>query len=58
MQVPPRQAAAHLKASRASYIESQYRISPPLVSAEADRLVRIYIPFAKHSPVFDGNWLA
>ena len=34
MQFTPSQAAAHLKESIASYIESQYRISHPLVYAE------------------------
>ena len=34
MQFTPSQAAAHLKESIASYIESQYRISHPLVFAE------------------------
>ena len=31
MQFTPSQSAAHLKESIASYIESQYRISHPLV---------------------------
>ena len=34
MQFTPNQAAAHLKESITSYIESQYRISHPLVFEE------------------------
>ena len=37
MQFTPSQAAAHLKESIASYIESQYRISHPLLSARQQR---------------------
>ena len=40
MQFTPSQAAAHLKESIASYIESQYRISHPLVFAERSALLR------------------
>ena len=40
MQFTPSQAAAHLKESIASYIESQYRISHPLIFAERSALLR------------------
>ena len=40
MQFTPSQAAEHLKESLASYIESQYRISHPLVFAERSALLR------------------
>ena len=40
MRFTPDQAVAHLKESIASYIESQYRISHPLVFGERAELLR------------------
>ena len=40
MQFTPSQAAEHLKESIASHIESQYRISHPLVFADRSALLR------------------
>ena len=50
-------AAAHLKESIASYIESQYRISHPLVFAERSALLRergviAQDPFIEATPAF------
>ena len=39
MQFTPSQAAEHLKESIASYTESQYRISHPLIFAERSALL-------------------
>ena len=57
MQFTPSQAAAHLKESLASYIESQYRISHPLVFAERSALLReggviAQDPFIEATPAF------
>ena len=57
MQFTPRQAAAHLKESIASYIESQYRISHPMVFAERAALLREHgviaqDPFIEATPAF------
>ncbi len=57
MQFTPSQAAAHLKESIASYIESQYRISHPLVFAERAALLRergviAQDPFIEATPAF------
>ena len=57
MQFTPSQAAAHLKESIASYIESQYRISHPLVFAERSALLRergviAQDPFIEATPAF------
>ena len=57
MQFTPSQAAAHLKESIASYIESQYRISHPLVFAERSTLLRergviAQDPFIEATPAF------
>ena len=53
----PSQAAEHLKESIASYIESQYRISHPLVFAEHAALLRergviAQDPFVEAIPAF------
>ena len=57
MQFTPSQAAAHLKESIASYIESQYRISHSLVFAERSALLRergviAQDPFIEATPAF------
>ena len=57
MQFTPNQAAAHLKESIAGYIESQYRISHPLVFAERSALLRergviAQDPFIEATPAF------
>ena len=57
MHFTPSQAAAHLKESIASYIESQYRISHPLVFAERSALLRergviAQDPFIEATPAF------
>ena len=57
MQFTPSQAAAHLKESIASYIESQYKISHPLVFAERSALLRergviAQDPFIEATPAF------
>ena len=57
MQFTPSEAAAHLKESIASYIESQYRISHPLVFAERSALIRkqgviAQDPFIESTPAF------
>ena len=57
MQFTPSQAADHLKESIASYIESQYRISHPLVFAERSDLLRergvlAQDPFIEATPAF------
>ena len=57
MQFTPSQAASHLKESIASYIESQYRISHPLVFAERSALLRereviAQDPFIEATPAF------
>ena len=57
MQFTPSQAADHLKESIASYIESQYRISHPLVFAERSALLRergviAQDPFIEATPAF------
>lgn len=57
MQFTPNQAAAHLKESIASYIESQYRISHPLVFEERAALLRergviAQDPFIEATPAF------
>ena len=57
MQFTPSQAAAHLKESIASYIESQYRVSHPLVFAERSALLResgviAQDPFIEATPAF------
>jgi hypothetical protein len=57
MQFTPSQAAEHLKESIASYIESQYRISHPLVFAERSALLRergviAQDPFIEATPAF------
>ena len=57
MQFTPSQAADHLKESIASYIESQYRISHPLVFAERASLLREHgviaqDPFIEATPAF------
>ena len=57
MQFTPSQAAAHLKESIASYIESQYRISHPLVFSERAALLRergviAQDPFIEATPAF------
>ena len=57
MQLTPAEAAAHLKESIASYIESQYRISHPLVFAERADLLRqrgaiAQDPFVESTPAF------
>ena len=57
MQFTPSQAAAHLKESIASYIESQYRISHPLIFAERSALLRergviAQDPFIEATPAF------
>ena len=57
MRFTPSQAAAHLKESIASYIESQYRISHPLVFAERSALLRengviAQDPFIEATPAF------
>ena len=53
----PSEAAAHLKESIASYIESQYRISHPLVFSERSALLRergviAQDPFIEATPAF------
>ena len=53
----PSDAAAHLKESIASYIESQYRISHPLVFSERSALLRergviAQDPFIEATPAF------
>ena len=57
MQFTPSKAVAHLKESIASYIESQYRISHPLVFAERSALLRergviAQDPFIEATPAF------
>lgn len=57
MQFTPSEAAEHLKESIASYIESQYRISNPLVFAERSDLLRergviAQDPFIEATPAF------
>ena len=57
MQFTPSQAADHLKETIASYIESQYRISHPLVFAERSALLRergviAQDPFIEATPAF------
>ena len=57
MQFTPSDAAAHLKESIASYIESQYRISHPLVFSERSALLRepgviAQDPFIEATPAF------
>ena len=57
MQFTPKQAADHLKESITSYIESQYRISHPLVFAERSELLRergaiAQDPFIEATPAF------
>ena len=57
MQFTPSEAAAHLKESLASYIESRYRISHPLVFAEMSELLRrrgvvAQDPFIEATPAF------
>lgn len=57
MQFTPSQAADHLKESITSYIESQYRISHPLVFAERSDLIRergaiAQDPFIESTPAF------
>ena len=57
MRFTPSQAAAHLKESIASYIESQYRISHPLIFAERSALLRergviAQDPFIEATPTF------
>ena len=57
MQFTPSQAAEHLKESIASYTESQYRISHPLVFAERSALLRergviAQDPFIEATPAF------
>ena len=57
MHFTPSQAAEHLKESIASYIESQYRISHPLVFAERSALLRergviAQDPFIEAAPAF------
>ena len=57
MQFTPSQAANHLKESIASYIESQYRISHPLVFAERSAILRergtiAQDPFIEATPAF------
>ncbi len=57
MQFTPSGAASHLKESIASYIESQYRISHPLVFAERASLLRergviAQDPFIEATPAF------
>ena len=57
MQFTPSDAAAHLKESIASYIESQYRISHPLVFSERADLLRepgviAQDPFIEATPAF------
>ena len=57
IQFTPSKAAAHLKESIASYIESQYRISHPLVFAERSALLRergviAQDPFIEATPAF------
>ena len=57
MQLTPSQAANHLKESIASYIESQYRISHPLVFSERSALLRecgviAQDPFIEATPAF------
>lgn len=58
MQFTPSGATAHLKESIASYIESQYRISHPLVFSERAALLRepgviAQDPFIEATPAFD-----
>ncbi len=62
MQFTPSEAAAHLKESIASYIESQYRISHPLVFAERSELLRqrgvtAQDPFIESTPAFAATRL-
>lgn len=57
MRFTPDQAIAHLKESIASYIESQYRISHPLVFVERAELLRqpgliAQEPFIEATPTF------
>ena len=57
MQYTPTQAAGHLKESIASYLESQYRMSHPLVFAERAALLRetgviAQSPFIEATPAF------
>ena len=57
MRFTPDQAVAHLKESIASYIESQYRISHPLVFGERAELLRqpgviAQEPFIEATPAF------
>ena len=57
MQFTPSEAATHLKESIASYIESQYRISHPLVFGERSALLRergviAQDPFIEATPAF------
>lgn len=57
MQYTPTQAAGHLKESIASYLESQYRISHPLVFNERAELLRqtgviAQEPFIEATPAF------
>ena len=57
MRFTPDQAVAHLKESIASYIESQYRISHPLVFGERSELLRqpgviAQEPFIEATPAF------
>ena len=63
MRFTPDQAVAHLKESIASYIESQYRISHPLVFGERAELLRqpgviAQEPFIEATPAFaPGRYL-
>ena len=57
MQLTPSEAADHLKESIASYVESQYRISHPLVFTERSALLRergviAQDPFIEATPAF------
>ena len=57
MQFTPSRAVAHLKESIASYVESQYRISHPLIFAERAALLRqpgvlAQDPFIEATPAF------
>ena len=57
MQYTPTQAAGHLKESIASYLESQYRMSHPLVFGERAALLRetgviAQSPFVEATPAF------
>ena len=64
MNFTPSQAVEHLKESLAGYLESQYRISHPLIFKERAELLRkpgviAQLPFIEATPAFDtGDFLS